>query len=436
MRWKMSERRVLVCGTSGLYRKSGKKEKGSILDEFVEVTGYQRNYAARLLRSQGKKVWVSSKTAVVGDVRVRPERKRPKIYGLAVQQALVRLWKMLDYLCGKRLVAALPATLAALERHKEWKAGAEVTEKLLAVSAATIDRILAPERKKLQLKRRSLTKPGTLLRHQIAIRTFSDWDEDRPGFSEVDLVGHEGGNASGDFAQTLDLTDVATGWTELVAVQNKAQVWVFAALEDVRKRLPFPLLGLDSDNGGEFINHHLVRYCNKEKITFTRSRPYRKNDNCFVEQKNSSVVRRYAGYGRFDTEQEVELLNEMYGYARLYVNFFLPSLKLKEKIRQGSRVLRRYSPAQTPYQRVLDAAQVSASRKQKLEAVYLQLNPAQLDRDIRRLQAKLLDLVAKKRQPETVDDAVTDGKAFDFPTATRKTPTEFPAPPTAATTRY
>ncbi len=434
MRWKMSERRVLVRGISKLYRKSGKQEKGSILDEFVEVTGYQRTYAARLLRSQGKKVWVSSKTAVVGDVRVRPERQRPKIYGLAVQQAVVRLWKMLDYLCGKRLVAALPATLEALERHKEWKAGAEVTEKLLCVSAATIDRILAPERKKLQLKRRSLTKPGTLLRHQIAIRTFSDWDDARPGFSEVDLVGHEGGNASGDFAQTLDLTDVATGWTELVAVQNKAQVWVFAALEDVRKRLPFPLLGLDSDNGGEFINHHLVRYCNKEKITFTRSRPYRKNDNCFVEQKNFSVVRRYAGYGRCDTEQEVELLNEMYGHVRLHVNFFLPSLKLKEKIRRGSRVLRRYSRAKTPYQRVLSSQHVSASCKQGLKAQYLQLNPAQLDRDIRRLQGKLLDLVATKRQPETVDGAVTDGKARGFPTATRKTPTEFPAPSTATTT--
>ena len=430
----MSERRILVRGMSKRYRKGTKKEKGAILDEFVEVTGYQRKYAARLLRSQGKKVWVTPTTAVVGDSRVRSTRQRRKTYGLAVQQALVRMWKMLDYLCSKRLVAALPATLEALQRHKEWKAGAEVTEKLLAVSPATIDRILAPQRKKLQLKGRSLTKPGTLLRHQVPVRTFSEWDEDRPGFSEIDLVAHEGGNASGDFAQTLDLTDVATGWTELAAVQNKAQVWVFAAIKDVRKRLPFPLLGLDSDNGGEFINHHLVRYCKQQKITFTRSRPYRKNDNCFVEQKNYSVVRRFVGYGRFDTTEDVALLNELYGHVRLYVNFFLPSLKLKEKIRQGSRVLKRYDPAQTPYQRVLDSEYIAVSNKQKLKAQYLKLNPAQLHRTIQRLQSKLLDLGAKKQRALPVDSAVTDGKASGFPTATRKTPKEFPAPPTETTT--
>ena len=253
-----------------------------------------------------------------------------------------------------------------------------------------MDRILAPDRKKRQLKGRSGTKPGTLLRRQVAVRTFADWDEARPGFVEVDLVAHEGGHAQGDYAQTLDLTDVSTGWTELAAVRNKAQVWVFEALQRLRRQLPFRLLGLDSDNGSEFINHHLQRYCDQERITLTRSRPLRKNDNCFVEQKNYSVVRRYVGYARYEGEADVELLNHLYERLRLYVNFFLPSQKLKEKIRQGSHVTKRYHPAQTPYARVLASAEVSAADKGRLKAQYLELNPAELHRQIRDLQEQLL----------------------------------------------
>ena len=250
--------------------------------------------------------------------------------------------------------------------------------------------MLAPEKKKLSLKGRSRTKPGTLLRNQIPVRTFADWQEDRPGFVEVDLVVHEGGRARGDYAQTLDLTDVATGWVELAAVLNKAQVWVFEAFERIRQQLPFPLLGLDSDNGTEFINHHMKRYCDQEKITFTRSRPYRKNDNCFVEQKNYSVVRRLVGYDRYQGEQDVARLNELYRWVRLYVNFFLPSQKLQQKIREGSRVYKRYDRAQTPYQRVLESEAVSDEHKGKLRAQYQRWNPAELHRQIRRLQEELL----------------------------------------------
>jgi hypothetical protein len=430
----MSERRVLARGIAGRYQKSEKKEKGRILDEFVEMTGYQRNYASRLLRNQGRKVWVKRQVAVVGEVKVRSARKRPKTYGVEVERALVRLWKLLDHLCGKRLVAALPGTLEALERHGEWKPSEELRGKLVSISAATIDRLLAGEKRKHQLKGRSGTKPGTLLRHQVAVRTFADWDEDRPGFVEVDLVAHEGGYARGDYAQTLDLTDVSTGWTELAAVPNKAQVWVFEAIQQVRRRLPFPLLGLDSDNGTEFINQHLLRFCRQEEITFTRSRPYRKNDNCFVEQKNYSVVRRYVGYSRYDSPPAVELLNQLYEQVRLYVNFFLPSHKLKEKTRQGSRVQKRYYPALTPYQRVLDSKQVSGACKQKLRTQFLELNPAQLDRNIRRLQEKLLYLKPKTRRVGAVDGAAPDGKASSFPTGSWKTPAEFPTPPTASTT--
>ena len=239
---------MLVKAFAAEYRRVRKKQKGVILDQVVEATGYERHYAARLLRTHGRRVVVSSGVVVKADVGCRIRRRRQRIYGEDVKRVLIRLWKLLDYLCGKRLVAALPETIEALERHGELKLTEELRRQLLSVSAATIDRLLASEKKKLRLKGRSLTKPGSLLRQQIPIRTFSDWDEARPGFVEMDLVAHEGGNASGDFAYTLDLTDVATGWTELAAVKNRAQVWVFEALQEIRQRLPFPLLGLDSDN--------------------------------------------------------------------------------------------------------------------------------------------------------------------------------------------
>lgn len=430
----MAERRVLVRGISGRYRRSSKKEKGRILDEFVEMTGYNRSYAAWLLSQQGRKVWVNRKTCVVGEVGVSRVRRRRRIYGREVKGLLIRLWELLDYLCGKRLVAALPETIQALERHGELKLSEQLRTKLLSISAATIDRLLAWEKKKLQLKARSGTKPGTLLRQQITIRTFADWDEARPGFVEVDLVAHEGGNPCGDYAQTLDLTDVATGWTELAAVRNKAQVWVFEALHEIRQRLPFPLLGLDSDNGAEFINHHLMRYCQQQQITFTRSRPYRKNDNCFVEQKNYSVVRRHVGYARYDTEEELQLLNQLYKQLRLYVNFFLPSQKLLEKTRQGSRVKKRYDRARTPYQRVLESEQVTKDCKKKLRCQYQQLNPAELQRQIRRLEQELLYRATQKRRAPAVDGAAPVGKASSFPTDAWKTPAEFPTPTTASTT--
>jgi len=429
----MAERWVLVRGVSGRYRRSSKKEKSRLLDECVEATGYNRCYAAWVLNQQGRKVWVKKDLAVVGEVRVKRRRRRC-MYDEPVRRALERIWRMLDYLCGKRLVEALPTVLEALQRWGELRLSVEVREKLLRISAATIDRLLAAEKKKLQLKGRCRTKPGTLLRHQVAVRTYADWDEARPGFVEVDLVAHEGGRARGDYAQTLDMTDVATGWTELAAVPNKAQVWVFEAIQRVRGRLPFPLLGLDSDNGAEFINAHLQRYCRQEQITFTRSRPYRKNDNCYVEQKNYSVVRRYVGYGRYDSELEVNLLNQLYEKLRLYVNFFLPSQKLKEKIRCGSRVRKRYHAARTPYQRVLESEQVSARCKQQLEAQYQTLNPAQLHREIQGLQERLLQIGTRKARARAVDGAGSDGKAARFSTAPWKTPAEFPTPPTASTT--
>jgi len=268
---------------------------------------------------------------------------------------------------------------------------------LLNISPATIDRLLVEERKKQTLVSRSKTKPGTLLRHKIPIRMFSQWDDKRAGFVEMDLVGHEGGDSFGDYIQTLDITDVCTGWTETQAVRNRAQVWVFEALKQIRERLPFKLLGIDSDNGGEFINDQLYRYCQSEQITFTRGRPYRKNDSCYVEQKNYSVVRRAVGYLRYDTVEQLEIINELYGYLRLYTNYFQPVMKLIEKTRIGSRVRKKHDKPKTPYQRVLESLNVEEKKKKVLRSEYAKLNPAELKRQITRLQTKLRKLALKYR---------------------------------------
>jgi len=239
---------------------------------------------------------------------------------------------------------------------------------------------------------RGFTKPGTLLKHQIPIRTWADWSEDRPGFCEVDLVDHSGGIIirGADHAWTLDFTDVKTAWTECVAVQNKAQVHVFAAICRARQRLPFPLLGIDSDNGSEFINDQLYRYCMDEEITFTRGRAGKKNDGAYVEQKNWSVVRRAVGYYRYDTHEQLELLNRLYAVMHFYVNLFLPVMKLEEKTRVGSKVKRVHDRPQTPYARVLASPHVSEEHKAELRETYDLLDLVDLRRQINELQDEIL----------------------------------------------
>jgi hypothetical protein len=228
------------------------------------------------------------------------------------------------------------------------------------------------------------------------VRTFDGWDEGRPGMAEIDLVGHEGGVSRGEFAFTLNLTDVCTGWTEPRAMKNKAQKWTVQALDEIKAVLPFELCGVHSDNGSEFLNAHLVRYCDRCNIVFTRSRPYRKNDNCFVEQKNNDVVRRYVGYQRYEGEQQVALLNELYGLVRLFVNYFQPSAKLIHKSREGSKVRKVYDEPQTPCARVLSSEHVPEAAKQRLRQEFESLNPAQLQREIRALQMRLFGLASKQ----------------------------------------
>jgi hypothetical protein len=402
MRLTMKDRRVITKTTAEQYRKASKKKKGWILDQVVESAGYTRCYARWVLRNQGRRVQVQPGIVLEGDRRVSSRRRRAPEYGPAVVKALFEVWKILDYVCGKRLVAALPEVVPRLVACKELRMSRAVQHQLRGISASTIDRLLKAARARHTLKPRGGTKPGSLLKHQVPIRTFSDWDDGQPGFMEMDLVGHDGGVGQGDYCQTLDMTDVDSGWSEQAAVRNKAEIWVFQAIEAVRRRLPFPLLGLDSDNGSEFINHHLVRYCADQHITFTRSRPYRKNDTCYVEQKNWSIVRRFVGYGRYDSQEACDVLNELYALLRDYNNFFMPSQKLKEKIRDGARVTRRHHPAQTPYARILQSPRIAPDIKRRLNTYYQTLNPAALHRRIEALQKKLLALAVrhpKQTQP-------------------------------------
>ncbi len=396
MRLTMKERRSVSRVVAKRYQKATKKDKGTILGEYTQLTGYNRCYAAFLLRNHGRRMRINNNTVLVGDCRKRVKRNRNRTYDEQVVRVLKRVWLIMGFICGKRLKPALKEVIPVLEKYKEIELDKTVREKLSKISAATIDRVLALERKKRSLRHRARTKPGTLLKHQIPIRTFCEWDEQRPGFVEIDLVGHEGGDPSGEYIQTLDMTDVCTGWTETQAAKNKARVWVFEALKEIRKRLPFELLGIDSDNGSEFINDHLYGYCEEEKITFTRARAYRKNDNCYVEQKNYSVVRRGVGYHRYDTPGQLRLLNQMYSRLRLYTNYFQPVMKLEEKIRVGSKVKKRYDQPRTPYHRVLESPLVEKEHKKKLNQEYAKLNPAELRRQITALQIKLRKLAAKE----------------------------------------
>lgn len=398
----MIDRRVMAKLEAERYRKARKKEKGLILSEFVKTARCSRYHASWLLRNHGRRVEVKPLVFLEGDARKRVRPRRRKKYGPELLAPLRQLWEMLDFICGKRLVVALRNVLPKLVACGELRLRKSVQNKLLEMSASTIDRLLKTEREKFRLKkRRGGTKPGTLLKHQVPVRTYDDWNEDQAGFLEMDLVAHDGGAAGGDYCHTLDMTDVATGWTEQRAVLNKAEKWVFEAIEDIRRQLPFPLRGLDSDNGTEFINHHLVRYCKLEKITFTRARPYRKNDTCYVEQKNWSVVRRFAGYARYEGQNTCNILNDLYRILHDYINFFMPSMKLREKIRNGPRILKRYQPPQTPYHRLLESTHVDKNTKNRLRQYYKRLNPAHLYRQIQRLQHRLSKL---SLNPQRIQD--------------------------------
>jgi hypothetical protein len=289
-------------------------------------------------------------------------------------------------ICGKRLQPFVPELVAALERHHELCLDPQTRSQLLQMSASTIDRKVAAFR---DGRGQTTTKPGTLLRDSIPIRTFADWDDALPGFVEVDLVAHCGDSPAGQFIQTLTAVDICTGWIECLPVVHRSQATVSAAITCLRQRLPFPLLGIDSDNDGAFINETLNRYCQEEHLTFTRSRPYRKNDQAHVEQKNWSVVRRTIGYQRYESSQALTLLQAIYADLRLYVNFFQPVMMLIHKERRGSKVYKQYDKAITPCQRALISKAVPAPVKIDLQRTFLELNPvtlkARIDESLKKL---------------------------------------------------
>jgi len=381
------------------YMRASKKEKGRVLDEFTAVVGCQRKSAIRLLRGR-KQSWAGRR------------RGRPRRYGHEVAGVLKMAWEATDRLCSKRLHPFLPELIPVLRRHGDSFISAEVADELCRMSPSTMDRLLRPWRRLGGRRPLSTTKPGSLLKSSIPIRTFADWEEARPGFLEVDLVHHCGETTEGFYLTTLCAVDVTSGWSECMPVWGKGQSRIGGAIHRIRQRLPFPLLGLDSDNGSEFINQHLYTYCQRESITFTRSRSYKKNDSCHVEQKNWSVVRRLIGYDRYNSRAALETLDRIYTILRLYINFFQPSMKLVSKTRHGARVHKVYDQALTPYQRLLRSGVLTGAKRHELIAIYHGLNPMQL---LRQLNENLESLwrkadhhpIPKRRETENHQASVT-----------------------------
>lgn len=361
------------------YLKASKAEKQIILDELTATTGYNRKYAIRVLRHPRRSKGLK-----------KAGRKRR--YTGETIQILEQLWEMGGRLCSKRLHPFLPEWIRKLEECGEISLTQEVKAQLLSMSRSTIDRRLQPARIKEKKRGLSTTKPGALLKRQIPVRIYTPWDEQQPGFLEIDLVAHCGETTAGNYLNTLTATDLATGWTECLALPNKTQTATFLAIKNLQERLPFPLLGLDSDNGSEFINDMLYRFCLDQQITFTRCRPYRKNDQAHVEQKNWSVVRHTVGYDRFETQAELDLLSSIYADLRLFVNFFQPVEKLISSTTINGVKHKQYDQAKTPYQRVLEDPRVDEKYKTQLRILYNSLNPVTIREALIEKTARMLKI--------------------------------------------
>jgi len=386
----LAERRAVTEMTAIRYVVADRRVKSRILDELCANTGWHRNHARKALK------------AALRPKVVAPRRSpRPPTYGPNVIAALTACWLVLGMPAGKRLAPMLDELVAVLRHFGELVIDDDTAELLVSMSAATIDRRLAGERAKRQLKGRRATKPGSLLRSQIPVRTWADWDDAKPGFVEIDLVSHDGGNPLGPFAFTLTVTDVATGWTENRSVPSKEAKCVLGALESIANKMPFPIMGVDSDNGAEFINVYLFLWCRKREITFTRARPTNKNDGCHVEQKNWAVVRTVVGYHRYDTAPELLLLNEIWQLQSQLTNFFYPQQKLVSKVRDGAKVTKRYDTATTPFRRAVNHPDTTVDRIAALARTHALINPAATQRQIHALAAQLLNMTTSKSQYAT-----------------------------------
>jgi len=377
----MTTRKELVQALRVRYRSAALSDRVTILDEFVALTGYHRKHAIRLLREE-----ISPAKAA---------RARNRLYEEAVRQALTMLWEAADRVCGKRLKALIPMLVDAMERHGHLDLDPVIKTKVLQVSAATIDRVLAAARWHIDGQRKRRKGIGSAIRRSIPVRTFADWRDPPPGYFEIDMVEHCGGvKTEGEFVHTLTLTDIASGWTECVAMRVREQMLVVEAFDKVAAVLPFAMLGVDSDNDSAFMSQSVFDYCKGHRLEQTRSRAYKKNDQAWVEQKNGAVVRRLVGYGRLSGSEATKALAQLYASSRLYINFFQPSFKLKSKTRDGARVHKIYYAPQTPCDRLLAHSSVEPAVKDELKIQFKRLDPVRLLQEIRLAQQVLSDIAA------------------------------------------
>lgn len=390
----MAQRRAVTKAQLSRYGKGTKQEKSQVLDTICEVNGWHRDHARKVLRRMARGDWPPPP---------RTPREPVLTYDQSVIDALLTCWVVLDGPTGKRLQPALANLIPALLAHQELICPPEVVDKLLTMSPATIDRRLGPYRTGLvATKGRAMTKPGSMLKTSIPMKTWHEWDETVPGFIQIDLVAHDGGDNNGAFFSTLDATDIATGWTEAITVRSKGERIVAAGLTELIGRFPFAINGIHSDNGSEFINHHLLRWCDARHLTFTRGRAHHSNDQAYVEQKNWSSVRRGIGYFRYDTRHELDLLNQLWPLHARLDNLFLPQQKLIKKTRQGAKTTKKYDTATTPYQRLArDHPKLLDPLDQRdQDELLASVNPADIRRHISALQASLIELARRRGKVE------------------------------------
>lgn len=389
----LSQRKAITKAQLDRWAKATRVEKSAILDAVCQVTGWHRDHARKAIRQ-----------ALADRARGGPIPRKPRdpirVYDDAAVDLLTRCWAALDGPTGKRLHPALGEVLANMGRHGHLDGVEEETiRQVLAMSPATIDRRLAGARTGLVAQKPiAHTRPGSMLKSSIAMKTWREWNDAEPGFIQIDLVGHEGGDNNGSFFFTLDATDVATGWTEAVTVRSKGERIVAAGLEELWLRFPFHIHGIHSDNGSEFINHHLARWCQTRKITFTRGRASHKNDQAHVEQKNWSVVRRTVGYFRYDTRRELELLNQLWPLTSLQVNLFLPQQKLIAKTRTGATLRKTYDTATTPRQRLITSHNdiLDTHDRRRLETLLTDTDLVALRHQIADTQGNLIELARRR----------------------------------------
>jgi hypothetical protein len=367
----------------GVIFQGQKKEKSKLLDEYCQTTGQNRNYVIRKIR---KGIYLKSNFG---------KRKKKEYYDGYVKETLVKIWRIFDYPCGQRLEPLLKTEVEKLRKLGELDCSDEVVKKLKKISSATIDRKLKHQKEIERIRKKYQKKVHPLLYQKIPVKLSDDWDRNQLGNVQVDLIEHCGQSERGEYLNTISNTDISTGWWEGEAITGRGQIPTLEGLDKARKRFPFSWKEIHSDNGTEFINAHLFRYTQKEGLLFSRLRPNKKNDNCFVEQKNWTHIKKYVGYLRYDTKEELKILNDLYrNELRLYKNFFQPVIKLVLKERIGGKIHRSYDIPKTPYQRVMESKEVPEKKKQELKKIHESLNPAELKRAIDRK----LDLLYKAYQ--------------------------------------